>query len=465
LESNNDQNRFLLTAFGTFIAVLVTIQGLATFYQLRREAKRDDQQSLREGQRDKIEQASVAQVSDIMRVVRETLESRLDAEKQWREEANKTRIELERVLNEVKSLDRFVRNFQSNIQNARQAIEGNASRLAQIPRHDFKSLANELNGFARQFDAFGTEYEPLEEEPRPQFSAKALYIRGIAAHYSNQPERAKQYLNKVAALQQPEQGDTDRAYKRRIANAYYYLGITESNFGNTQGAIDAFEHANSLDPESADFLTKIVTAEAYVMSGPDEFTKAEQIISEIEEGLRRKREREKEGRLAGVYLRLHSRALLVRVNMTFLRGAENWEQEAKRPLEVIHDDNPSYYFATATLAQVYAIQGNHDEARELFREAYETIEHSGELLTGTEARSQILLQMVAGLCCRHGLMNNKRSDEHLDKVDNLRDNLPKVDSQVCTVFSTLSKRNEKSETIHDHIELIRKGKVLLIKGE
>jgi tetratricopeptide (TPR) repeat protein len=234
------------------------------------------------------------------------------------------------------------------------------------------------------------------------------------------------------------------------------MGITELNFGNTQDAIDAFEHANGLDPESTDFLTKVVTAEAYTIKGVDEFHKAEQVVSEIEGGLNRKRDRE--GRLAGVYLRLHSRASLVRVNMILLKRDGNWLQEAEQLLKPIYDDNPSYYFATATLAQVYTLQDKRDEAQRLFREAYEVIEHSGDLLTVTEVRSLILLQMVAGLCCRHGLMNKKRSDEHL--ADAFRNSLPGLDSQVCTVFSTLSKRNETSEAIRQHIELIRKGEVL-----
>ena len=462
LNASNDQYRWLITAITALLGALAIAGGafqvFVTRTQLRRDNTSDTRQAQHERERDEDQHSGARQVSEIMSVVKSTLESRLDAEIQAREEAKKTREQLESVLSEVKSLDRFFKNFQSNIQNARQAIEDSASRLAQMPRHDFRSMANELNSFARQVDAFKTEHEPLEEEPRRPFSAKVGYIRGIAAHYANQPEIAKRHLSVVTASQQPEAGDTDKAYKRRIANAFYYIGITELNFGNTQDAIDAFEHANGLDPESTDFLTKVVTAEAYTIKGVDEFNKAEQVVSEIEGGLNRKRDQD--GRLAGVYLRLQSRASLVRVNMILLKREGNWRQEAEQLLKPIYDDNPSYYFATATLAQVSTLQDKRDEAQRLFREAYEVIEHSGDLLTVTEARSLILLQMVAGLCCRHGLMNKKRSDEHLDKADTFRNSLPRVDSQVCTVFSTLSKRNETSETIRQHIELIRKGEVL-----
>jgi tetratricopeptide (TPR) repeat protein len=447
LNSSNEQYKFLLIGFGSVLGALVVIQSIVNIVQLRREGKRDQ-----------LEHAGVNQVSEIMKVVRDTLYSRLTAEQEARKEAIETREELERVLGEVKSLDRFYKNFQTTIRNTRQTIEDNAYQLAQVPRHSFRPIVNELNSFARQFDTFKSQFEALEEEPHP-FSAKPLYIRGIAAHYANQPEIAKPYLTEVTGLRQPDPGDTEKGYKRRVANAYYYLGITELNFGNAQNAIDSFDNANSLDPDGTDFLTKIVTAEAYIMRDNDDFDQAQQILAEVEEGLRRKRDRA--GRLTGVYLRLRSRTILIEANMAILmHEADSWN-EVKDLLEMVRRDDPTYYYATATLAQIYIVQDEYDDAQRLFREAYENIERSGDLLTISEARSQILLRMVAGLCCQQGLRDERRAEEHLDRADSLRSSLPKIDSQICTVFSALSKRNERSEIIHDHIELIRKGKVLL----
>lgn len=462
LRSSNEQNKFLLTAFGAFIGLLVTIQGLATFAQLRRESKRDERQAHREGERDKIEHAGVKQVSDIMDVVKNTLDSRLDAEKQARKEATRAREQLEKVLGEIKSLDRFFKNFQTNIQNARQTVEDTVSELALVARHDFREIATKLNDFARQFDTFRTEYEALEEEPRPEFSVRVLYIRGVAAHYANQPEIAKQYLTLVAGFQQPETGETEIAYSRRVANAYYYLGLTESNFGNHQDAIDSFDNANKRDLQGRDFLTRVVTAEACVMI--NDYGKANQFIKEVEDGL--DAIERAEGRLRSFHLRLRSRAALIRANIAILGRETNWHEEAQRLLKPVHVADPQYYYATATLAQVYASQQEKlKDAQGLFCEAYEAIERSGDFLTVMEARSQILLRMVAGLCCRHGLKDEKGSDGHLDTADGLSGSLPKIGPQVCTIFSTLSKRNENSETIRHHIELIRKGKVLLESGK
>ena len=110
------------------------------------------------------------------------------------------------------------------------------------------------------------------------------------------------------------------------------------------------------------------------------------------------------------------------------------------------------------------MQGKPDDvqtAQELFSQAYITLERSGHLLTVTETRSMILLLMVAAMCCKHGPMDAGRSDVLLDQANGLLVSLPKIGTQVCTVFSTLSKRNEDVGTIRNHIELIRQGEVLL----
>lgn len=456
LELINENNRAIILGVGGLIAVLVAVQSLATGIQLRREGRREERQVSREEERDRIDRAGVEQVSKIMNVVQQTLESRLDAEKQARKEVEEARKESQEVLKQVKSLERFYNSFQATIRNSRQNIEELASDLAQTSRHHFKRKPDELASFVRQFDAFKTGFEALEEEPRP-FSARVPYICGIAALYANQPEIAKQCLEEVVRSQEPVLGEPKPAHNRRGAIAYYYHGLIESNFNNPQRAIDSFEEANRRDLQRMDFLTRIVTAEAYVMT--KNFDMAEQFINEVEDGLRQIES--KEGRLRNHQLRLRSRAALIRANIAILRRDANWREEVQRLLEPVHVADPQYYYATATLAQVCAGQGDPGEAKVLFREAYDAIERSGDLLTVIEARSKILLLMVAGMCCKHGLSDEKRSEDHLDRADDLRSSLPRIGSQVCTVFSPLSKRNEGSTTIRDHIEVIRNGHTLL----
>ena len=518
LKSSNTFNQVVIGAVGGVIAILVGVQSFAAFSQARHEREQDERQALREEGRDLIDRTGALQMLRIMKVLEETLESRLTAEKQDRETERdgvqkvakvmdvvqktlENRLDLETMstgqvsqimdvvqktlethletekraqkqvedaqerletsLKQFAPLQHFFQSFQNTIKSSRETIEKRASDLAQTSRHDFRGMASALNDFAQQFDRFKAESEALEEEPHPRFSARVSYIRGIAAHYANQLKDAKQYLEEVGRFREREPDELELAYTRRVANAYYYLGLTESNFGNHQDAIAFFKKANELDLQDRDFLTRVVTAESYVMM--NEFDHARLFLNYVEERLS-EIERQ-EGRLRNFHLRLRSRAALVKANMAVLERKANWREEAQQLLEPVHTADPQYYYATVTLAQVYHEQGDHNKAQEFFSEAYGTIEHSGHLLTVTEIRSRILLLTTAGLCCKHGPADESRAQELLDEAHGLLGSLPKMDDRVCTVFSTLSKRNETSGTIGNHIEWIRKGQVLLGPGD
>lgn len=447
LELMNAQNKSIITVIGAFAGVLILIQTAATFVQLRREGKRGE-----------VDSAGARQVSEVMNVVQKTLESRLDREEQERERAQKAEVGLENIRDQVGSLEQFRRAFQTIIEKTRRDIDERASQWAKdVYRHDFRGMANELNRFAQDFDSFKAGLEDLEE-PRGRFSARVPYIRGIAAHYANQPDIAKQHLEEVERRRKEElePGESERDRDRCVANAYYYLGLIGSNFDNYPEAITLFEKANALDPQARDFLTRVVTAEAYAMIG--DFRNAKENITAIKEEAAKM---ERRGSLRNYHLRLQSRAVLIETNIAILDRRAEWHQETRKLLEAVHKVEPHYYYATATLAQVYYDQGDYDKAQELFSEAYRDIERSGHLYVVTETRSRILLEMFAGMCCKHGLKDGKMADEHLDRADGFRTRLPTIGTQVCTVFSPLSKKNEQSETIHAHIESIRKGKVLL----
>ncbi|WKZ47696.1 MAG: hypothetical protein QY306_17980 [Anaerolineales bacterium] len=445
LKSTNDYNRFLFSVTGAIIALLVGIQSFATLTQIKREGKRDFAES-----------AGVKQVSDILQVVEQSLQSRLAAE----EEARKKAIEAEGKLAEVEKkyerLDIFYRNFQSNIRKLRNELESDALLWAgTVPRHGFKGLADKLNDFANRFDRFKIDSEPIEEE-KQEFSPHALYIRGIAGHYANKPEDAEKYLKKVVSYQQPEEGEDQLPYNRRIANAYYYLGLIDSNFGHNQDAIDNFENANRRDLQGRDFLTKVVIAEAYMMAG--DFDNAGRFLTDLERKIVELQQIE--GTLHPAESRLWSRAILIKANMILIKREENWTDKIQAMLLPVRDRDSSYYFATATLAQSYHVQGNFELAKQFFQEVYDTILALADINSIREVRSKILLLLFAGMSSKY-IGREKQSAEYLDQANQYCNDLPKINSHSCTVFSPLSKRNEKISEIQSHIALIRKGIVLL----
>ena len=216
------------------------------------------------------------------------------------------------------------------------------------------------------------------------------------------------------------------------------------------------EEANRLDLEGSGFLTRAAIADTYAMM--NRFDSARYYVDQIENGLQDIEDRE--GPLHGFQLRLRSRARLIRANMALLMRAPDWDVP-QLLLESVLDTDPQYTHAIVTLAQVYYGQDRLDEAQKQFDKAHMAIERSGDLITVTEIRSKILLRMVAGMCCKHGPQDEDRAHALLDQADNLLPSLPRIDDQDCTVFSTLSKRNESSNTIRRHIGLIREGQVLL----
>lgn len=455
LTSINEHNQFLFTLTGGIIALLVGIQGFATYIQFRREREREERQIRREAAMDDAQLTGAKRVSDIMNVVQQTLESRLLAEQAERQKAENLQKQLEDVANKFDRLNAFYQKFQSNIRNLRNELENEASQLARIGRHDFRANTDALTDFARRFDRFMSDYKGVEEGDY-SFTAHVPYIRGIAAHYSNQPEVAEEFLKQVVTRQSPEPGEESLAYNRRMANSYYYLGLNGSNFGRYEEALQYFEMGNKLDFQSRDFLTKIVIAEAYVMNG--EFSKADQVLDEIETRMRDIEELE--GSLRKSELRHRSRVALIRANILILRGTGNWQQEARSPLLPVREADPSYYYVTATLAQLSHLQGDGQTARELFQDVYDTILTLADIHKVREARSKILLLMIAGMAARY-VGQEKQSKDFLDQANELCADLPTNGSQVCTVFSTLTKRNEPAETIKRHIELIRNGEVLI----
>ncbi|MCB0573780.1 MAG: hypothetical protein KDC61_04345 [Saprospiraceae bacterium] len=442
MRQREERDNFLITILGSLLGLLVTYQIYASVVQQRREGKRDDN--------------AAEKVSNIMEVVHQTLESRLNAEEEERKKRQASEKEMERVLNQVKPLEQFYRSFQVRIQNMRRRLEETAIRLAHISRHDFRINAEALREFAREVLQFKTDLEPLEEE-KHEFSARIPYIRGIAAHYSNQPELAKEALLKVTSAKQPEPDEDSTSYDRRIANASYYLGLIESNQGNQDQAIAYFEKANGLDLQYRDFLTRIVTAESYILK--NDYGRAIQYITEVQERLLEMEQQD--GHLKRYHLRLQSRATLLRANIAMLERKNNWHKEVKEWLEVVHLKDPAYYYSTTTLAQAYAVD-DMEKAKRLFHEAYQSILSLRDLETVKEVRSRILLLMTAGLCAKQSLSNGQQIwDDYLDEADILRSNLPRIDEDQCTAYSILGKRNEVSEVLHHHIEMIREGKVLV----
>lgn len=441
-EKRNEQLQTLLQYLGVgFVLLTVIFGGIAAWAGWR--------QSRQQGNLISAHVRSAGQVSDVLGVVHNMLENRfLRFEKEQKE--------ISELKTQVESFTKVINRLEKGIESQRQRLESTAETLALTSRHDFKKPAKIqlLNEFAGNFDNFQMQYQ--EEE----FSSQCMYILGIAAAFDNKFKNIRNYLNQVVNVER-ERAEIDDASRKRLANAYYYLGINHSNLGELDDAVRFLEKAQELDQVCTDVLTPLVMAEVYVMSG--QYEKAKELLHNVEGRLDILKD--KQGRLLNHQRRLHSRAYLIRSNIAFIEKGPDWEEHTKQNAEAACRYDPSYYYALSSRGQIIKHLGKGTEisdAEKLFVEAYSMIQETGDLHFVKEIRTRILLLMVAAICCKHGNNRDEQTvSDYLDEARLLRNDLPKIDDRRCTVFSPLNKQNVDFETIGSHIEEIRKGTVLL----
>ena len=446
VKANSDANRQFITVLGVIIGFIVGVQSIFQTVTLRHQWKQDKD-------KENPSNAGARAVADVLGVVKETMNTRLIQEKTAQKEATKAKEDVERIQG---GLTRVVVHFERVARTAHDRLESLALQLAKVRRHDFKEIPDRLNDFALRHDEYTTDLQPLAPEEL-RFSARVTYIRGIAAHYMSDPAAAKQYLTDVAARSQLEAGETELDNSKRRANAYYYLGLNESNFANYTDALQLFEKANALDLDSRDLLTRLVIADCYIFS--DQLDRAFKYIeSEIDVRIEELKTR---GDLRTYHIPLQVRAELLKANIVLLRGADDWPAKVQVLLEPACAIDRDSYFASSTLAQAYQFV-NDQRARQQFDSAYDCIVRRRHLETTTEVRSRILLLMVAGICSRMGSSDGKKRmpEEFLDEAKMLLERLPRRDSEQSTVFSPISKRNESASTIASHIGQIELGAVI-----
>jgi tetratricopeptide (TPR) repeat protein len=502
LRTLNEAHRSFMTNFGGafvgLISVLIAIQGLSAWTQARRdkdarqeEKRRYDQHAEREVIRDRIfaevgdmlvagqrtrlawegadrervlagdelqkrnEQAGTDQVRAIFSVVRDTLDTRLVAEKEALDRARKAERKYANMQSKFSALEQFVDRFQTTIATARKAIEVAGKDLSAYGRHDFRGRVRLLGTFADKYDHFQSDYEPLEVPPR-EFSARAQYVRGIAAHYANQPDKAKALLEAVSSKIQTEPDESSGIAKKRTAIAQYFVGINYSNFADYDSAFAWLSQSFQDDKAFKDFLPRIALAEAKAQAGAH--AEAEALLKQVIERLDEKERSEKS--LPDAERKLRNRAQLMRVNLLIQTRPEGWPRDGLNILKIVDASDPHYYFAIATEAQLSHHLGNIEAAKLGFNRAYDEIRNSGDLVTVVEVRSRILLLLFAGICCLYAQADESRAKEHLDEALARLEELPVLDGKLCRVFSPLTKLNETKETIERHIKLIRNGYVL-----
>jgi len=440
---------FLLAAFATAAGtIIVGLHAFSSLAHYKREQAQDVRQAAREKDRDAVDKQGVESVSKILDVVYKTQEAHLAAE-------DKTK-DIQKQLDRV---NRFLDTHQRVINRDRDEIEQSASDLAATPRHEFRRKANLLSAIAAHCDRFERDFSSLDDSGRT-FSARVSYVRGVAAHYGNQPDLVSRFLGPVVLADKPEPDEPLAIpYQKRVASAYYFLGITLSNF-NKPEALGQFKAAIDAYPDETDYLSRLVTAEAYLMQGQD----AEGLLDKVDAGTLLRQQQD--GQHERLYVRLRSRSKLIRANSLLMPHTRAGIKPSRAVLEEIRNlleplviEDKEYYYATATFAQVLYELGD-DRAAQHFRSAHELIRSSFDLVTVAETRSKILIRLFAAICCFQIPEGAEAGKRYLGEANDLIEDLPNLETKICTVFSPLSKWNDEDEVLRQQIEWIREGRVL-----
>lgn len=452
VKTETESSRSFLTVFGVIIGVIVSVQSIFQGLSLRHQWARDSGRDVREAEKDASNNTSAKAVADVLAVVKNTLDARLTEENKARDEAAGAKNQVNAIRAE---LDRVVSHFERLARTAHDRIEVTASRLAAFRRHEFKEIPERLADLALQYDEYELNLQPLAPQTLV-FSARVLYVRGIAAHYASQPDLVKTHLSEVTKQTAPEKGETEIASARRVGNAYYYLALNESNFGNYGDALHLLNQASeSLDPN--DLLSRIVIAECYLFS--EQYQRGLQYLNEEIDC--RIREMKNTGIFRGYHTPFEVRSAILQANVGILRGDSDWADKIIAHLDKFCEDEPDNYYALVSVAQALHAQKN-SRAADLFDKAYEAIIRSRHLDTITEIRSRILLLTVAGICSKMGSTRTRKRmpEEFLEEAKRLLDRLPRRGSEECTVFSVITKRNENRNVIAGHIGQIEAGVVI-----
>lgn len=490
-----------------------------------RDDRIEQRKSDREQRVDLLAEQSANSVSAIWGVVRDTLAAREEAEKAARDAEKKAREladqraretegasqdqirELTGTIRELAAQIAGLKEENSNLakdlrstreeverprENERISIERIAAELCRVARHEFRNRANlgKFDRFSVQHDSFCSRYRSTDGDAFYGLPLAISYVRGIAAHHANDPKTATMHLQRVISEEEAQKkildslaaerevDKEDDNLRKRLVVAFYLLGLTDSNFEYYDKADEHFRRALALEvrPKKSellkdkppDLLTRIVAAEAARGNIP----LALRYLDEIGQGIGvMKAEHKKMCDDSKLDLpfppslhKLGNRAQLARVNLKVTPGLVDYTTEIQLLESVLPNAELSEYYIRATLAQVLSRSGADDRARALFAEAYANIQMLGHLSPEsiTEIRSRVLLLMTAALSAKNGKDQNRAiAEEYLNEATALINQLPTRDGQTCSVFSTISKKNESSQRIIEHIGQIRAGIILI----
>jgi hypothetical protein len=171
---------------------------------ITRDDRTERHRVIREQRVDTLALHSTRSISNILNVLHRTLEARRAAEDQARQAETTSAATIsgltttiERLANEIAGLKTDAAEVKRTRENERVSIEDTAATLSLTPRHQFRHRLRSFEQFAQQYDSFRARHGSPDGDVFLGFKSGVSYVRGISAHYFNDPATATAHLMRV----------------------------------------------------------------------------------------------------------------------------------------------------------------------------------------------------------------------------------------------------------------------------
>lgn len=375
---------------------------------------------------------SVKSVNEVISVVRQTLDFRLEQERK-----------VAQALHDIEEIrDERKRERDAKLKQAKSILEP----FLQMSRMDFPALTEEQYKRGIKLRSLS---EDLTFSPEDfDLSGSVFYACGVLAYYDNDIVDAKHFLQSAVDVRAADHEgalNTDEKYRRRFAFAHYFRALIQKNWGDIGEALHEINQSDRLlGIQPDEFLTPVTKAEIYSVRKPidPQCQHTLKTLLEKMDSLEQAKRAEGKG-LNQNQLRLRNRMLLLYGNTFFV---DHKYSEALSKYGDAAGHNESDYYALASAGQCAAQLGDTAVAKKFCERAVRAVERSGDLTRKRERITRAVLAVTAAHAA-HGANDEARRNEYVKQARELLSGNLAVDGLTPKFFSPTTKYLVTSEEL------------------
>jgi tetratricopeptide (TPR) repeat protein len=384
---------------------------------------------------------SVKSVNEVIGVVRQTLDFRLEQERK-----------VAQALHDIEEIrDQRKRDRELKLKQAKSILEP----FLRMSRMEFAVLTEEQYKRGVRLRSL---VEDLTFAPEDfELSGNLFYTCGVLAYYDNDIIDAKDFLERAVEVRAADHEgalNTDQKYRKRFAFAHYFRALIQKNWGDLSEALHEIEQSDRLiGNQSDEFLTPVTKAEIYSVMEPIDGRCRPALdgllnrMDSLEQALRNDGNKT----LNANQVRLRNRMLLLYGNTYFVE--KNYVDALSKYTAAIQHNQRDYY-ALASAGQCAALTNNSVvTAHDFFEGAVRAVERSGDITRKRERITRAVLAVTTALAAQ-GVHDESRWDEYARHARELLSGDLAVDGLLPKFFSPSKKHLVSAEELLSELTLL-----------